>query len=85
MKRLVTTVLLICFSCYRPVVPIEQNGGSRIQEIRYKFSGSIDDVFSDSDLLNPEMDAACSSRTSVSPYSTERCTDPKGYNVKKSL
>jgi hypothetical protein len=90
MKRLVVAVLFICFSFYRPVVPIEQNGGSGSQEIPYKCSGFIDDVFSNFsapgfDLLNPEMEAACSSRTSVSPYSTAQCTNAKGYNVKKSL
>jgi len=71
-------------------VRIEQNGGSCRQEIPYKCSGFIDDVFSDfippgADLFNPEMEAACSSRTSVSPYGTTRCTNAKSYNMKKSL
>lgn len=68
------------FSWYRPSVPIAQNDGS-CSQIPYKYSGFIDDVLSDfsahgSDVFNPEMEAACSSRTSVSPYSTARCTNP---------
>lgn len=90
MKRLVAAVLVVCFSWYRPVLHIEQNGGSCRQEIPYKCSGFIDDVFSDfsppgADQFNLEMEAACSSRKSVSPCGTTRCTNAKTYNMKKSL
>jgi hypothetical protein len=73
-------------------VHTEQNSGSYSQEIPYKCSGFVDDVrvFSDfsppgSDLFNPEMEPACSSLPSVSPYNTARCTNATGSNVKKSL